>query len=352
MVLDPAVANRFIREYKRFLLAIYEPDGEKGESPRTVEKLHSARKRFMANRGLLDEYMRKLEDGTEPIDRKILLAIRNLEYSRWVYLRDLRSYSILLKDGGGYGFGVIGLTDEISVITGGPGAVFEAGVFAFDEHYVCDGLMASLAHLGPNMRKSCNELYKELRETGRFQANPLLTQTSPDERHQSHRSVRRQDVLVRPDGSRKTRKSPDARKQARIDEVTALLDAFSQAHLTPELAGYVRKLWEQIGRKRNYVITGGAKEVWASAVVYVIARLNFLFDSKSQNYLTADVICAFFGTKKTTMSARAADIEKACRIRMGQEGLCNQDIADALTFVKLPNGMVIPKKMAREAGLI
>ena len=114
----------------------------------------------------------------------------------------------------------------------------------------------------------------------------------------------------------------------------------------------MRKLWEQIGRKRNYVITGGVKEVWASAVVYVIARLNFLFDSKSPTYLSADIICAFFGTKKTTVMARAADIEKACRIRMGQEGLCNPDIADALTFVKLSNGMVIPKKMAREAGLL
>jgi hypothetical protein len=144
----------------------------------------------------------------------------------------------------------------------------------------------------------------------------------------------------------------DARKQARIEEVAALLDSFSRAHLTPELGGYVRKLWEQIGRKRNYVITGGAREVWAAAVVYVIAQLNFLFDSKSPNYLSADAISAFFGTKKSTVSARAADIEKACRIHMGQEGLCDPDIADDLTFVMLSNGMVIPKKMAKDAGLM
>jgi len=105
-----------------------------------------------------------------------------------------------------------------------------------------------------------------------------------------------------------------------------------------------------IGRKLKYVITGGAKEVWAAAVVYLIARLNFLFDSKNPNHLTADGISSFFGTKKTTMSARAADIEKACRIRMGQEGLCNPDIADMFILVRLPNGMVVPKKMAREAG--
>lgn len=352
MVIEPTIANRFINEYKRFLLSIYQPESADDDGKRMIEKLHSARKRFIANRGLLDEYMRKLEDGADPLDRKILLAIRNLEYSRWVYVRDVKSYSIFLKDDGGYGFGVLGLTDEISVMTGGQGVVLEAGVFAFDDHYICDGLYASLAHLGPNIRKSWNELYKELRDAGRFRVNPLLPQTSPDDRLQSQRPVGTRDVRVRADASRTAGNSPDARKQARIDEVFALLDAFSQAHLTPELAGYVRKLWDQIGRKRKYVITGGAKEVWAAAVVYVIARLNFLFDSRSPNYLTANVISAFFGTKKTTVSARAADIEKACRIRMGQDGLCSPDIADALTFVKLPNGMVIPKNMAREAGLI
>lgn len=271
MRIAPELASRFIHEYKRFLLSIYQLESADDERKSATEKLHSARKRFIANRGLLDEYMSKLEDGTGPIDRKILLAIRNLELSRWIYLRDLTSCSIFLKDGGGHGFGVLGLTDEISVLSGGPGVVLEAGIFAFDDHYVCDGLIAGLAHLGPNIRKSCNELYNELRKAGKFQVNPLLPQTPPGERHQLHRPVGRRDALARQDSS------PEARKQARLAEVSVLLDSFSQAHLTAELGGYVRKLWEQIGRKRKYVITGGSKEVWAAAVVYghCPAQLSF-----------------------------------------------------------------------------
>ena len=144
----------------------------------------------------------------------------------------------------------------------------------------------------------------------------------------------------------------DARKQERIQEVQALLDAFCQSKLPAEIAGYVNRLWEKIGRKHTYVITGGKKEVWASAVVYAIARLNFLFDRKSPNYLPPDDICAFFGTKKTTSANKAAEIEKACRIRMGEEGLCRPDISDSLSFVRLRNGMVIPRSIAREMGLI
>ena len=62
----------------------------------------------------------------------------------------------------------------------------------------------------------------------------------------------------------------DDRKQQRIEEVKALLAAFADQHLVnaPDLVGYIHRLWEQIGRKRTYVITGGTKEVWASAVVY------------------------------------------------------------------------------------
>jgi len=144
----------------------------------------------------------------------------------------------------------------------------------------------------------------------------------------------------------------DPRKTQRIKDVRGLLEDFARERLTPELAGYVAKLWEQIGRKRNYVITGGRPEIWASAVVYVIARLNFLFDRSQPNYLPPDVICGFFGTKKSTVSDKATQIEKQCKIRMGQEGLCRPELTDSLTLVQLSNGMVITRQMAKDMGLL
>jgi hypothetical protein len=173
MVIDKAIAGRFISEYKKFLLAIYRPEPGSPEPQRVVEKLVAARKKFVSNRGLLDEYLRDLKDGTEPIDRQMILAIRSLEFSRWVYLRDLKSYSIFLKVGGEYGYGVLGLNDEIKTITGGPGVFLESGVVVFDNRYVCDGLIATAVHLGGNMRSSWNELYKELKQSGNFKVHPL-----------------------------------------------------------------------------------------------------------------------------------------------------------------------------------
>lgn len=54
MVIDQAISQRFINEYKRFLLSIYQPESADDDGKRTAEKLHSARKRFIANRSLLE----------------------------------------------------------------------------------------------------------------------------------------------------------------------------------------------------------------------------------------------------------------------------------------------------------
>jgi hypothetical protein len=173
MVIDKVIAGRLINEYKKFLLAIYQPAPVRPEPRRVIEKLAAARTRFVSNRGLLDEYLRDLEDGTEPIDRQMILAIRSLEFSRWVYLRDLKSYSIFLEVGGEYGYGILGLNDEIKAITGGPGVFLESGVVVLDNQYVCDGLIATAVYLGRNMRNSWNEPYKELKQSGNFKVHPL-----------------------------------------------------------------------------------------------------------------------------------------------------------------------------------
>jgi len=144
----------------------------------------------------------------------------------------------------------------------------------------------------------------------------------------------------------------DEKKSKRIEDVRILLQEFAKTHLTPELTDYVFRLWDQIGRKRNYVITGGKPEVWASATVYVIARLNFLFDRQSKSFLPPDTICNFFGTRKNSISAKATEIERMCRIRMGQDGLCSPDIADSLSIVQLPNGLILTRTQAKELGLI
>jgi len=141
-------------------------------------------------------------------------------------------------------------------------------------------------------------------------------------------------------------------KAERLKEIKQLVQAFCDRHLNEELAGYALKLCQSLGRKRTLVITRGKKEIWAAAIVYVIARLNFLFDRENEYFLTADTICEFFGTKKTTVGNKATQIEKACGIGMGAEGFCSQHISDMFTLVELPNGLVVPKSMLPDFEIV
>jgi len=142
------------------------------------------------------------------------------------------------------------------------------------------------------------------------------------------------------------------KKQERVKEISNLINEFCNRYLSDDLQSYAMKLLEKLTRERTYSITSGRIEIWASAIIWVIARLNFLFDSQNPNNISTDTICDFFDTKKSTVGNKATDIEKACKIRMGEEGLCNSEISDSLSFVQLPNGIVLTKKMAKEAGLL
>jgi hypothetical protein len=134
-------------------------------------------------------------------------------------------------------------------------------------------------------------------------------------------------------------------KKQRLDEIKELVLAFCQEHLNEQLAEYALKLCKTLGIKQKISITRGKKEIWAASIVYVIARLNFLFDPESEFFLTADTICDYFGTKKSTIGSKATQIENICNLGLGAEGFCSPKISDALTLVELPNGLVVPKNM-------
>ncbi len=64
-------------------------------------------------------------------------------------------------------------------------------------------------------------------------------------------------------------------KDESTKEITTLVESFGKQHLDDELTGYALKLCDTLSRKRNLNIARGKKEIWAAAIIYVIARMNF-----------------------------------------------------------------------------
>jgi hypothetical protein len=130
-----------------------------------------------------------------------------------------------------------------------------------------------------------------------------------------------------------------------IMKIKELMLDFCEKRLNNEYAGYANNLCDKLVRKRKLDITRGKNEIWAASIIFVIARLNFLFDRDQEYCITPDMICDFFGVKKSTVANRAAQIEIACKIRLGEKSFCRQEITDMFSFVKIPGGMIIPKKI-------
>jgi hypothetical protein len=134
----------------------------------------------------------------------------------------------------------------------------------------------------------------------------------------------------------------------RVKEIRGLIQTFAGLHLNEELTGCAMNLCDKLGRMRKLDIGRGRKEIWAAAIVYLIARLNFLFDKTSPCFITAETVCDFFGTKKTTTANKASLIEQTCKIGLGDREFCTREIAENFSFVQLPNGMILPASMVRE----
>jgi hypothetical protein len=96
--------------------------------------------------------------------------------------------------------------------------------------------------------------------------------------------------------------------QAKFDEITTLTDAVCKKHLTDEYADLCRKLCAKLSRKRPSPLIRGRVKSWAGAIVYTIARVNFLFDPSQEPHMRADELCAAVGVSQGTASAKSTQI--------------------------------------------
>jgi len=167
MVVDPKTANEFIDGYKEFLLYAAGVAGD-NEEKELLDKLAFGRNAYLAEKELLSRF--RVAKGKTP--EWVLQAIERVQVSDWVYLRDTTKYSLFIKADQSAAYAVQGLTEPIKEIFGSSGIYLRAGVFPLGQLFVCDGLIAKLAHLGRNYREAFNDTYCELKSSGRFFKKP------------------------------------------------------------------------------------------------------------------------------------------------------------------------------------
>ena len=112
-------------------------------------------------------------------------------------------------------------------------------------------------------------------------------------------------------------------KQGKLIE---MVTAFGDEYLDEEYTYLSVELIKKMGRKREVPFKRGKLENWASGVVYTIGQLNFLFDDSFEPYASADDICDYFGTKKSTASNKARDIRNIFNLKLGNKEFSTQRV--------------------------
>lgn len=173
MILNPTLARRFIASYKDFLSSLVSAE-ERRQAKAVAPMLVKGRDRWAADRSLLAQYRAQAEPPEGPgRDEEMLDAMAAARLGRWVYLKDTRSYSVLLDEQGETAYAVLGLTQPLrELYDGSSGLVFESALLPLGGHWVCDGLNAGPVVLGPNMRRDLNQRHAALRAQGRFSSAP------------------------------------------------------------------------------------------------------------------------------------------------------------------------------------
>lgn len=89
-----------------------------------------------------------------------------------------------------------------------------------------------------------------------------------------------------------------------FEEVAGIADAFCRDHLDAEYAQLSVALTAKLARKRPSPLLRGNRQIWASAVIYALGRVNFLSDPSQTPHLPTDTLARLLGVKQSTMATK------------------------------------------------
>jgi len=129
-------------------------------------------------------------------------------------------------------------------------------------------------------------------------------------------------------------------KTQKLIEMTA---GFCDEYLDEDYKQLCEKLIRKMSRKRNVPYRSGQIEIWAAAIVYAIGSINFLFDRSFKPYASADDICNYFGTSKSTTSQKAKVIRDIFRLGYWDKEFSTTKMKkeDPFSDLVMVNGLIV-----------
>lgn len=128
-------------------------------------------------------------------------------------------------------------------------------------------------------------------------------------------------------------------KKRQLIKMTA---EFCDEHLDEECKQLAEKLIVKLARKRNIPFLHGRMEIWAAAIIQLLATVNFLFNKESK--VSPLTLCEYFGTSKSTVWQKAALIREILKIAYYDQEFSTNRMKQQNPFANMVmvNGYMVP----------
>jgi len=128
-----------------------------------------------------------------------------------------------------------------------------------------------------------------------------------------------------------------------------LTNDFCNQKLDEELRQLCENLVLKLGRKREVPFIRGRIEIWAAAVVHLIASLNFLFDKSTENFTSIADICEFFNVKSSSFTNKSREIRESLRMGIFCPEFSTRKINETnpMNDLVMVNGFIVPRKFLK-----
>jgi len=137
--------------------------------------------------------------------------------------------------------------------------------------------------------------------------------------------------------------SPSLYKKTTIEEIRENMQIFTAKYFDGILTELSENLLRVVQKNRRLNFFKGSVQSWAAAIIYTLARFNFLFDKDAPNHITPDMICNHFSEDAIKLIKRADQIEQACDFELGNPVISLKTTMSMFELFTTSSGFIIPK---------
>jgi len=99
-----------------------------------------------------------------------------------------------------------------------------------------------------------------------------------------------------------------------LEEILAEIETLCGEALDDKYLTLARRLTAALGRKRPSPLTRGRTSIWAGAILYALAQINWLFDNSSKPTLFATELTNHFDGSHSAIVNKAREIRSLCNL--------------------------------------